>query len=268
MIIAVVIVAVMVLVLFVTVYVRMKMKTRTKRRGLIIVSFTTSPKRIMHTEHVVESLSNQTVPPDKIVINVPYVFKRNGQTYDSIPDFITKNPLVHVNRCEDIGPATKILPTTQLYDDPETIIISVDDDIEYKRNMIEILLRHSDKHPDAAITGASFMTLGGDKAELIEGYSSVLYKKRFIDDLDVTQYPKVCYLGDDLIISNHLRKKGIEIVVVSGEKPFGDIYLDYGSEADGLKAGADNTSKGNISNYKECAEYLKKTNQLYVRGEL
>ena len=74
MIIAVVIVAVMVLVLFVTVYVRMKMKTRTKRRGLIIVSFTTSPKRIMHTEHVVESLSNQTVPPDKIVINVPYVF--------------------------------------------------------------------------------------------------------------------------------------------------------------------------------------------------
>ena len=238
-----------------------------RRRGLVIVSFTTSPKRILHTEHLVESLSNQTIRPDKIVINIPYVFKRNGQTYD-VPDFMTKNPLVHINRCEDIGPATKVLPTTKLYDDPNTIIISVDDDIEYKRNMVEILLRHSDRNPDAAITGASFMTLGGNKAELIEGYSSVLYKKRFIDDLDVSKYPKVCYLGDDLIISNHLRQKGIEIVVVSGEKPFGDIYLDYGSESDGLKAGADNTSNGNISNYKECAEYLKNTNQLHVLGTI
>ena len=239
-----------------------------KQKKTVIVSFTTSPKRIQHTKHLVETLSSQTVPPDKIVINIPYVFKRNGATYDNIPDFMTENPLVHINRCEDIGPATKVLPSTKLFDDPETIIISVDDDIEYKKTMVEILLNHSYRYPEAAITGESFMRLHGNKAELVEGYSSVLYKKKFIDDLDVTKYPKSCYLGDDLILSNHLRRKGIEIILVTGEKPFGDVYLDYGSESDGLKAGADSTSDGNTENYKACKKYLESTNQLHVFGDI
>ena len=35
---------------------------------------------------------NQTLVPDKIVLNLPYVFKRDNSMYNSIPDFIKNNP--------------------------------------------------------------------------------------------------------------------------------------------------------------------------------
>jgi len=233
----------------------------------IIVSLSTSPTRIVHIEHLIQTLTNQTIPPDKIVLNLPYVFKRTNDTFEKIPEFITQNPLVEINMCEDIGPATKVIPTAKLASSPDSIIISVDDDIEYKNNMIEILLDHSKDNPNAAITGESYMRLNNNTSELVEGYSSVLYKRKFIDDLDpevILNYPKFCYLADDFIISNHLRKKNIDVVVVNGDKPFGDIYLEYGNGEDALRNGANNNSKNNIDNYQKCSNHLKETGYLYI----
>ena len=233
----------------------------------IIVSLSTSPTRIVHIEHLIQTLTNQTIPPDKIILNLPYVFKRTNDTFEKIPDFITQNPLVEINMCEDIGPATKVIPTAKLASSPDSVIISVDDDIEYKNNMIEILLDHSKDNPNAAITGESYMTLNDNKSELVEGYSSVLYKRKFIDDLDpdvILNYPKFCYLADDFIISNHLRKKNIDVVVVKGDKPFGDIYLEYGNGKDALRNGANNNSKSNIDNYQKCSKHLKEMGSLYI----
>ena len=254
----------MIMVVLMSILLIMWIKNRMKpSKQEVLVSFTTSPTRIQHTKHLIETLSNQTVPPDRIIVNIPYIFKRTQQTFENIPDFMLNNPLVYINRCEDVGPATKVVPTVQLATSPDSIIISVDDDIEYRKNMVEILLKHSRKFPNSAITGESFMP-----GELVEGYSAVLYKRRFLEGFDPMSYPKFCTMADDFIISNFLRSKGIPIVVVSGEKPFGEIYLDYGSQADALKGGANGTSEGNIPNYKKCSEYLRDSGQLYISGKL
>jgi hypothetical protein len=249
----------------------------------IVISMTTSPKRIVHIESLLTILSNQTTPPNQIVLNLPYVFKRTNMEFGQIPEFVENNPLVRVNRCEDIGPATKILPTAGLFTDPETIIISVDDDIEYRNNFIETLLTYSKKHPDAVITGESFMRIDApedakDKtavyAELVEGYSAVLYKKRFLDNIpiaDFVKYPKFCYMADDFLLSNFLRKQNISIIVADepvGNKTTVNIYLDYGSKDDALKNGADGTTKNNIDNYKKCSNYLKENGDLYIKNTL
>jgi hypothetical protein len=244
---------------------------------------TTSPKRIVHIEPLLSCITNQTIKPKQIILNLPYVFKRTNTEFDKIPDFIENNPLVRINRCEDIGPSTKILPTATLFSDPETIIISVDDDIEYRSNFIETLLKYSKKHPDAVITGQSFMRIPPpddvvDKtaiyAEMVEGYSAVLYKKKFLDFIrieDLVKYPKFCYMADDFILSNFLRKHGIPIIVTDEpdeNKTTVNIYLDYGSQSDALKAGADGTTNGNIDNYKKCSSYLKSNNDLYIQNNL
>jgi hypothetical protein len=247
----------------------------------IIVSMTTSPKRIINIQPLLECISNQTIKPDKIVLNLPYVFKRTNMKFDNIPGFVENNPLVQINRCDDIGPSTKILPTGVLFNDPNTIIISVDDDIEYRSNFIETLLKYSTKYPEAVITGESFMRVTPpddalDKtatyADLVEGYSAVLYKKKFLDTIninDITNYPKYCYMADDFLLSNLLKKQGIPIIVAnepSENKTTVNIYLDYGSQEDALKNGADGTSKDNIDNYKKCSNYLKKNDDLYIHN--
>jgi hypothetical protein len=249
----------------------------------IFVSLSTSPKRIGNIGPLINTLSNQTVKPTKIILNLPFVFKRTNTTFDEVPEFVTNNPLVYVNWCEDIGPSTKVIPTAKLASSPDSILISVDDDIEYKPTLVETLLKYSDKHPNAVITGESFMRLPSEKgkndsqgqsqpqyAELVEGYSSVLYKKKHIDDFTeetIKDYPKFCYLADDFIISNHLRKKGVPIVVITSanDKPYGEIFLSYGDGDDSLRNGANGNSNGNIDNYKKCASHLKSKNELYIK---
>jgi hypothetical protein len=239
----------------------------------IIVTMTTNPTRIKNLQPLLATLSNQTVPPTAIVMNIPHVFKRTNESYE-IPEFITSNPLVRVNRCEDIGPATKIIPTVALFADPETILISVDDDIEYRNNLVETLLKYSNMDPDAAVTGESYMfteEVDGKKyGELVEGYSSVLYKKKFFDHFDqetLKNYPKFCYFADDFILSNYLRKHHIRILIVDEpdeNKPAAKIFLDYGNGDDALRNGANGQTKGNIDNYQKCSNYLKENNDLHI----
>ena len=237
--------------------------------GRVVVSLTTSPTRIEHIGPLLAALGAQTRAPDRVVLNLPRVFRRTGARFGELPAFVTGNALVLVNWVDDIGPATKVVPTAALVDDPEAVIISVDDDIEYKPTMVESMLAVSAIFPDAVITGESFRATGGPYAELVEGYSSVLYKRRHLDGLDgraIGAMPLACYLADDLVISNHLRSRGIAIVRAAalGVVPFGDIYLEYGERADALKNGAGGASRGNLDNYARCARHLAESGELHL----
>lgn len=233
-----------------------------RRRPPVVVSLTTSPTRIEHIAPLLRGLGRQTRVPDRVVLNLPRVFRRTGATFGALPPFVARDPLVHVNWVDDVGPASKVVPTAALVDDPDATIISVDDDIEYKPTMVESMLAVSARFPDAVVTGQSFRAVPGSvHAELVEGYSSVLYKRWHLDGLDgaaIRSMPRACYLADDLVISRFLAARGIRIVRAAalGVVPFGDIYLDYGERADALKHGADGASLGNLDNYARCARFL------------
>lgn len=256
----------------------------------IIVTLTTSPKRLPKIESVINSIMSQTIKPNKIVLNLPHVFKRDGTTYGTIPNFVKNNKKILINRCEDIGPATKIIPTACLYDDPETILISVDDDTVYSTTMIERLLNFSEKNKDSVISGTvdeySGMDYRGDIGEYVFygeyllGCTGVLYKTRFLKNFDKQQLlscPKSCYLSDDFYLSNYLKQENTPIVVCS---PIPDTFLyqnGYGFSYDALNAGANNDSGkfidnlfnvkllSNTKNYTDCSMHLKKNNLLFMK---
>jgi hypothetical protein len=250
----------------------------------VVVTLTTSPKRIAKIEPVIDSIMNQTSSvPYIIVLNLPFVYKRNNSTFGDIPDFLLNNSRVYINRCEDIGPATKVLPTVKIVR-PLTILISIDDDIVYPEDTVATLLEMSRIYPEAAITGHSGMLLEHDDAlpyrrdetkpfqlaELVEGHASVLYRREFLVDFDyddILTTPLACYLGDDLILSNHLRKKNIPILVV--DDIIGKIYgtggiLEYGIEEDAIHQGADH-SQGADHDYESCAAHLRENDNLFIK---
>lgn len=241
----------------------------------ILVTLTTSPKRINKIKPVISSIMKQSVLPDNIVLNLPYIFKRDNSTFDKIPKFITDNPLIIINRCTDIGPATKVLPIVELFKDehPDTIIISIDDDIYYESNMIKKMLKYTSVYPEAVLTGKSRNKIACDLQQrqnlkctsvgLIQGFSGVLYRKKFLENFDydtIVDAPKCCYLGDDLTISNHLAKNNIPILVVN----INLIVLAFGNLSDALHLGANGHLKKNNHEYDKCKEFLKNKNKLFI----
>lgn len=240
----------------------------------VIVSLTTSPLRISKIKPVIDSIINQTMPPNKIVLNLPYVFKRDNSTFAlPLPEFTIQNSKIVINWCEDIGPITKVLPTVHIADNMEDIIISIDDDIEYHPEFIETLLYASEQYPNSVITGSAVHNIKDDSYALAEGYCGILYKKKFLIGFnveDIKRYPRACYLGDDLTISNYLAKQGIDIILVK------NIYdriwaenrvLDYGNESDALHNSHENNNF-NGHDYKTCVTYLKENNDYHIHPGL
>ena len=76
---------------------------------MIYISISTIPQRIKNLNESVKSLLNQTKPPDKIFINIPYKYKRfNDIVYDAQIPKVSVNR-IEITRCEDCGPGTNLL---------------------------------------------------------------------------------------------------------------------------------------------------------------
>lgn len=226
----------------------------------VIVSLSTSPKRISKIEPVINNMLEQTLVPDVIVLNLPIIFKRNNSKFTlPLPTFIKDNSKILVNFVDDIGPITKVLPTVKLYSDPETIIISIDDDIIYPKNRIQELVETAVKYPNAVVSSSEVL-----KEEFVEGWRGVLYRQKHLVNFpvrDIKDFPRQCYLGDDLIISNYLKKNNIPVIYVPSKVP---IPLQYGEEEDALHKSHDSpTFYGH--DYDGCIEYLKKKDNYHLQ---
>lgn len=104
---------------------------------MLTVSLTSYGKRVKDSSpYALYSILNQTVLPDRIVLNLD----KNKWDNSSIPAPLKKLERIGVTIqfVDDIGPHTKLLPTLSSY--PDDIIITVDDDVYYERNTIEELI--------------------------------------------------------------------------------------------------------------------------------
>ena len=116
---------------------------------MIYISITTVPKRIKSIEKSVDSLLNQTQPPDKIFINIPKQYRRFKEIVkdEDIPKF--NNKKVEVTRCEDYGPGTKLLGSLHKLK-KDSLVILADDDHLYENYMIEKFYYFYSKAPQNA----------------------------------------------------------------------------------------------------------------------
>jgi hypothetical protein len=151
--------------------------------------------------------------------------KKNGNIY-KIPDWLINysSDKLKIFRTYDFGSITKIIPTLERITDPEQIIITVDDDLEYMDGFIEYHLEKRKQYPDDALGFAGIGSINGDcyfctsvnkdvRVKVLEGYKTASYKKKFFGD-DFIEFAKGSW-SDDIIISAYLGKNNIKKYVLN-----------------------------------------------------
>ena len=114
----------------------------------LVVSLTSYPARIHYVSTVVESILSQTRKPDLLVLWLAenQFLNREEDLPAELRDLIGKNQL-QVRWCRDLKPHKKYYYAFQEY--PDANVITVDDDLIYQNDTIELLQLSSIRHPKA-----------------------------------------------------------------------------------------------------------------------
>ncbi len=216
----------------------------------VVGTLTTLPDRYELLYSTLEGLANQSHKLDVIYVTIPKIAKRLNVVYPEIPQKI-KDLATIIYIDDDYGPITKIYGALITEHDPDTVIISFDDDVYYPSNHVASLLKYNDGHcvcgTGALISrGLFFLSIhsslapfkkwnpligpnigyDGRAVDLIFGVAGVLYRRSFFPTSDLleqelirhTQDPNV-FLNDDVLISAYLSSRNIKRMVYSDIEP-------------------------------------------------
>lgn len=116
----------------------------------VVVSMTSFPAAIPYAARAIRSILNGAVLPDKLVLYL--TFSQFGEK--GIPEELLKLAENHTvfeirNYDTDIRSYRKLIPA--LNDFPDAVIVTVDDDVAYHRNMLRDLLRLHEQMPDVIL---------------------------------------------------------------------------------------------------------------------
>ena len=115
----------------------------------LIVSLTSYPARIGTVHQTIESILNQSMKADKVILWLaPEQFPNKEQDLPQELLELTKRGLT-IDWYHDIRPYKKLIPT--LIKHPNNIIITVDDDVLYDKKCIETLYQSHIKHKNSVI---------------------------------------------------------------------------------------------------------------------
>lgn len=176
----------------------------------IWLSLTTIPERMDNAYDVIKKLLSDDKSLDKIVLNVPWKYKRFGITPDCGKlESIRDNRFI-LNRTNDYGPLTKILPTLDLI--PRESILVVCDDTEYNRGVFQIAARAQENNKSKSFTYWKYSYRGTD---IPQGVDVITFWTPNLDDFP--NYAsralgnEYCFYVDDMVIGNYLKFRGVSV---------------------------------------------------------
>jgi len=270
----------------------------------IVFSLTTTPFRINNVSPTLDTLVNQTIKPNYILLNLPYKYDRTDEYY-KITSFLNYYDNVVVNRFDkDYGPVTKLIGAIKyIPKDSDTWIIVCDDDDLYLQETLENYIKYINKNKKVVycISGFNFLIntnifgngiedveveyTAGDlsKVNVLEGFATFCVHRSFFDD-DFESYiefcikNKDCKMSDDVIISNYFAMKGIPIYNIKNDVINTQIFIDnqctleIGFQEDALHKMAlqednideNNQLGGHFIKYKRVLNFLNENNILYL----
>lgn len=210
--------------------IRRKPRSAAARPERIVVSLTTIPARTAMMGPALRSLLDQDTPADRIMLCLPRHSRRSGAPYPE-PGTLNLPEGVDVLRCEDQGPATKLLPALKA--EPEALIVVADDDVIYPRDFLSTLLQAHRRRPEAALglrgaclrEGVRFPDLWHELCSGIDGMREVdilfgtwgfMVPAARMDAAvhDFSGHAEAVRWVDDVWISGHLARLGIPRLVV------------------------------------------------------
>ena len=167
-----------------------KQKNENDKQFKIIVTMTSWKGRINYVKDVLISMLNNTIMPDKIIINLStdeFVKKENELPNDLVQLINDNKMIININWVKENNKQfKKLIPTLKLY--PNDIIISIDDDFIYNINFIETLYndfkKYNYEHPITtwentkmtnAIYGNLYTHMGGGTITMLKFYNNYIF---------------------------------------------------------------------------------------------
>jgi hypothetical protein len=200
----------------------------------IIVTLTSVPNRLEERnghstarESLKTILSQKVSIPYEVHFNVPNEYRGSDIEIPTWLEHMSKEyNHLKIFRTIDYGSITKILPTLDRLDDPDTLIIVADDDLYYMDGMVQAHVDARLKYPECAIGFAGMASLDGSchfcttlakdtYVKVLEGYKTVSYLRKFFDLPDFISN----FLGktwrDDELLSAYMGYRNIQKIVLS-----------------------------------------------------
>lgn len=200
-------------------------------KNKIVISLTTYSKRIEEVYLVVESILNQTLKADKIILWLDEVEFNE----EIIPNILKKQRErgLEIKYCENIKSYKKLIPTLKEYSNE--IIITVDDDIIYPIDFIEKLYKNHIKFSNVILCNIG-REIPKNKKLILEyknwklskniklpmyeivpiGAGGILYPPNcFYKDVQAKElFQKLAPLADDIWFKTMTLKNGLKSMVI------------------------------------------------------
>lgn len=209
----------------------------------ITVSLTTFGKRLYDVSTTIESIMQGTMLPNRIVL-----WLEEGLKGERMPNLLKMQQErgLKISYYKDIRSYKKIIPT--LINFPEDIIITLDDDIIYDKDLVENLFWTYLKNPDC-ICASRMHEILLDKNEMPRTYdvwrrgfspvehtnrafptsgAGTLYPPHCFDEevLNEEVFTKICPYADDIWLFSMALKSGTKIVKSYTHALNGEDYLE------------------------------------------
>ncbi len=221
---------------------------RTKEE--VIVSLTSFPARISIVSITIKSIMDQTYPPDRIMIWLADT-QFPGLEADLPHDLLDlKDQGLEIRFCDDLKPHKKYFYTMQ--ENPDAVVITMDDDVIYPEDTVECLLRSYSRFPHS-ISGLrvhriSFSEYGVGTYDswrynddsfyrnpsmfaMATGVGGILYPPHSIpkDAFNKEAIISTCLMGDDLWLKTNAIRNGYPTVLAALNRPL--QYIDGSQES-------------------------------------
>ena len=219
----------------------------------IIVSLTTYSKRIYDVHLTIESIMEQTMKANRIILWLDYCFEK--QPLPKALQLLQKRGL-EIEYCKDIRSYTKLVPALKKF--PNDAIITIDDDLVYEFDLLEKLImayqqdpsyiycnRHHLMRQDAEGKLLPYMQwtwnhigLDANIMNFPTGVGGFLYPPHSLDEdvFNKDVFLDICKYADDVWFKAMAMKKGTLSKKVYTHNPKGIEYIENESVQDiGLK---------------------------------
>ncbi len=177
----------------------------------VIVSMTTFPGRIDTVYKALNSIFTQSFKPDRVILWLAEEQFPDKQLPQSLTDYVSLG--LEIRWCkEDLRSHKKYYYVMQEY--PKAIVITVDDDLIYDRQLVEALVASYLHFPDAVSAARTHLMKIGEDGKIapysqwIKEFSGVLGKpsmQLFSTSGAGTLYPPAC-MGEELFNIDNIKK--------------------------------------------------------------
>lgn len=116
----------------------------------VVISMTSFPAAIPYAVQTIQSILKGSVLPDKLILYLTFSQFAESKIPESLSSLTEKSSIFEIrNYDRDIRSYRKLIPA--LIDFPDSVIVTVDDDVAYHKHMLRDLLNLHSQIPDAVL---------------------------------------------------------------------------------------------------------------------